>query len=196
MGGNAGGAQASAFVLGELASASEEETDDLRKLLLKTNQMLIERSRNDPVAPKMATTLTGVYFNGSLSRLVHVGNTRAFARQGDYLKQITSDHTTYNLLKSSGQLEAANACNKSEITNCFGGGDPALLSRVSVCDLPPFSLLLLTSDGVHEYVDIDELEEILRGNSTFAEKCKLILERAIETGSEDDMTVVIVCPKE
>jgi protein phosphatase len=69
----------------------------------------------------MATTLTGFYFNDGQYKIVHVGNTRAYVKQGKYLKQITSDHTTYNWLLNSGQIEAAAKCNRSEITNCFGG---------------------------------------------------------------------------
>ena len=97
---------------------------------------------------------------------------------------------------SSGQVEAAQNCNKSEITNCFGGNNPALLSKLLVTECQQFSLALLTSDGVHEYVDLDFLEAIITGEGSLRDKCEEIFQRAINAGSEDDISVVIICPSE
>lgn len=195
VGGNRGGAIASRYVLKMLAQAGTS-TQDLRRLLFSIDEDLLQMARKTPDAPDMATTLTGVCIRDDAYRLIHVGNTRAYVRQGRYLKQITSDHTTYRWLISSGQNEAAQTCNKNEITNCFGGSDTALLSRLIVNDLAPFSLLLLTSDGVHEYVELDVLEDILNGTGSYTDKCEAILAEAIKNGSEDDMTVMVVIPAE
>lgn len=56
--------------------------------------------------------------------------------------------------------------------------------------------LLLTSDGVHEYVDIDFLEDILNYGSSGEDKCNSILDAALVAGSDDDMTAILVCAKE
>jgi len=106
---------------------------------------------------------------------------------------LTSDHTTYNWLMSTGNTEAAQKCNKSEITNCFGGGNESLISKLSVTRMQGISCLLLTSDGVHEYVDIDQLESILSSESTGEDKCNQILALAHKAGSKDDKTVILAC---
>lgn len=195
VGGNNGGAKASQFVLTAL---SELQTggEDLREALSRINASLIEEAKKTPDAANMATTLTGFFRSATQSHLIHVGNTRAYIRQGRYLKQITSDHTTYNWLKSSGQLEAAEACNKNEITNCFGGANESILSKLVVTDLPPFSLMVITSDGVHEYVDLDTLEDFLTGEGGYDDKCEALLNEAVKNGSEDDMTIVVIVPEE
>jgi PPM family protein phosphatase len=193
VGGNRGGAEASTFVCHKLANAEGIQPDAIRTFLVEINDQLISRAQETPELKQMATTLTGIYRNGDSNMLIHVGNTRAFTKQGKYLKQLTSDHTTYNWLKSSGQIEAAAVCNKSEITNCFGGNNPSLLSKLVVCELQRFSLMLLTSDGIHEYVDVDSLEAILNGEGFYSDKCNQILLAAESAGSEDDMTVVIIC---
>ena len=194
VGGNHGGAQAARYVLESLAMLEKEE--DLHAALPRINMCLIEKAKDTPEASNMATTLTGIRYSNGNSQLVHVGNTRAYIRQGRYLKQITSDHTTYNWLKDLGQAEAAAACNKNEITNCFGGANKTLLSRLVVSDLPPFSLMILTSDGIHEHVDLDTLEEILFGEGTYDDKCEALLDEASKNGSEDDMTIVVIAPEE
>ena len=194
VGGNNGGAQASRFVLSALAALQTSE-ESLREALVRINSNLIEDAKTTHEAANMATTLTGFYRFSTRYQLIHIGNTRAYIRQGQYLKQITPDHTTYNWLKSSGQQEAAEGCNKNEITNCFGGANEALLSKLVVTDLPPFSLMVITSDGVHEYVDLDTLEDILNSEGSYDDKCEAMLNEATKNGSEDDMTIVVVVPE-
>ena len=191
VGGNSGGAVASKFVLSELAKW--DNSGDLKSYLQKINDDLIRKSKQDETNSKMATTLTGFCFAKDSIRLIHVGNSRAYIKQGRYLKQITQDHTTYNWLLSTNQYEAAESCNRNEITNCFGGGNPVLLSKLYVDDeCQQFTVAILTSDGIHEYVDLDTIEDIINGEETFEEKCRMIIQKALDNGSEDDMSAVII----
>lgn len=194
VGGHNGGAVASRYVLEALASASNH--DELKDALIKINQSLIDHAKKTPDAFNMATTLTGILCHGETYQLFHIGNTRAFIKQGRYLKQITSDHTTYNWLKSRGDEEAAANCDRSEITNCFGGGNPEFLSKLTISKLAPYSMIVFTSDGIHDYVDIDTLEDILFGEGTYEDKCETIMNKAKVNGSEDDMTIIISIPNE
>ena len=190
VGGNSGGAEASGFVLKELAKW--DDSVDLKTYLQKINDDLIRKSKQKKKKTKMATTLTGFCFEKGSISLVHVGNSRAYIKQGRYLKQLTQDHTTYNWLLSTNQYDAAESCNRNEITNCFGGGNPLLLSKLNVCECQPFTLAVLTSDGIHEYVDLDIIEDIINGNEPFEEKCGMVVQKALDNGSEDDMSVAIV----
>lgn len=193
VGGNQAGEIASSFVLEALSECRWEEDDVLRETLKDINRQLIEDSLGDQSRRNMATTLSGVCFDGDQMKLVHVGNTRIYAMQGHYLKQLTSDHTVYNWLKSLGRTEEAEACNKNEITSCFGGGDEKLLEKLQILPVNPVRILLLTSDGIHEYVGIDDLENILNSDIPDDEKCGAIMEAARIAGSTDDMTAVLIC---
>ena len=144
----------------------------------------------------MATTLTGLCVKDGVMKLFHIGNTRIYAMQGHYLKQLTSDHTVYNWLKSLGRLEEAEACNKNEITSCFGGGDEKLLQKLQIQSVSAVKTLLITSDGIHEYVSIDDLENILNSDIPNEEKCTAMQEAAQNAGSTDDMTAVLICLQE
>lgn len=193
VGGNCGGAKASSYICTALAEAEGLHPDMLQHYLCEENEALIQLSNKASEYSNMATTLSGVYVVDDEMYLFHVGNSRVYAKQGNYLKQLTSDHTTYNWLLSTGNAEAAQACNKSEITNCFGGGNASLISKLTVARCNNFSSLLLTSDGIHDYVDIDHLESILNGDAAGEEKCLQILSLAQAAGSKDDMTVILAC---
>ena len=52
--------------------------------------------------------------------LFHVGNTRVYGLQGNYLKQLTEDQTTYQWLLNIGQIEAARSVIRMQITQLFG----------------------------------------------------------------------------
>ncbi len=192
VGGNKAGNVASEYILRELASYSPKDIHELRNHLIDINERLIMKSMTNSNLHNMATTITGFYFTQREVYLIHIGNTRAYLMQGKYLKQITSDHTTFNYLRSIGQFEEAERCNRSEITNCFGGGNSKLGSKLVVSNLQPFKRALLTSDGAHEYLSIDVLEDILSMNISDREKCEKIYDMAVQAGSEDDISVVLI----
>ena len=61
-----------------------------------------------------------------------------------------------------------------------------------VTPLSRFHRILLTSDGVHEYVDLDTTETIISSDLGDLDKCKQILQNAKKHGSTDDLSVVII----
>ena len=196
VGGNNAGEEAAAFVLNALVNFGWEDDTVLREKLVEINYQLITQSKEDSRRSNMATTLSGICIKEEEMKLFHIGNTRIYAMQGHYLKQLTSDHTVYNWLKSLGMMEEADTCNKNEITSCFGGGDEKLLQKLQILSVNAPMTILITSDGIHEYVSIDDLEDILNSDIPNGEKCGAIQEAARLAGSTDDMTAVLVCMKE
>ena len=53
-------------------------------------------------------------------------------------------------------------------------------------------MLILLSDGVHKYVEPDEIARTLKENTTLARGCLQLVELARANGSEDDATVLVV----
>ncbi len=196
VGGNNAGEEASTFVLNALSDYQWSDEEAMRDKLIEINHQLVSDSKSDERLTNMATTLSGVYIRDGELKIIHVGNTRVYAMQGHYLKQLTSDHTVYNWLKSLGRTEEAEACNKNEITSCFGGGDEKLIEKLYIQSVKEVKTLLLTSDGIHEYVSIDDLEDIINSDIPNDEKCSAIQEAALLAGSKDDMTVVLICMQE
>lgn len=192
VGGNKGGRTASHHIL-EFLSKSSHTNDHIKELILQANDSLKKKASETPELASMATTLSGIWYNGSVRLLVHIGNIRVYTRQGKYLKQLTSDHTLYKWLSSLGRKEEAEACNKNVIIGCLGGNNPDLITHLCVSELSNIGTLLLTSDGVHEYVSIDFLEEVMTNEQDNLEKCNTMIKAAKESGSTDDLSVVIVC---
>ena len=197
VGGAAGGADAASFVTEKLSDYPFNiplNKDGIRLELVRINNALLKYAKASPQKEGMATTLSGVISNGDSTFIFHIGNTRIYGVFGDYLKQLTTDHTTFEFLRMTGNEVAAQSCNKSEITACMGGGSSDYLNKLEVFPFEKFSGLsrvILTSDGVHDYVDMDTLERILTGGLT-EKTCEEISQAALLKGSKDDISVIII----
>ena len=195
VGGNAGGRNASRFLASQISAAdfSKMGQPEIKEKLLSLNDELISNAAAIAGKEAMATTLTCVIQGIDAYYLAHLGNTRIFKMQGSYLKQLSVDHTTYNWLLKAGQSEAAEHCNRSEIISCFGGGNTALANNLIVqslnSDLP--EILVMPSDGIHDYVDVDTIQEKTTLNQDDLAVQELITQ-AEAAGSTDDKTIIIL----
>ncbi|MGN1338853.1 MAG: PP2C family protein-serine/threonine phosphatase [Oscillospiraceae bacterium] len=187
VGGNAGGDIAAQYVCERIYGCSTDMDD-----IAGVNAGLLELSQKTPGKAQMAATFSGVFIaENKAVKLLHIGNTRVYSIQGGYLKQLTSDMTTYNYYMSLGRTEEAQQCSRSEITACFGGGTNSLF-RPQLTDIPAAGSLLITSDGVHDFLELDRMEDIITAAANDLAACRELLDSALAAGSEDDMSAVIL----
>lgn len=196
VGGNNAGTVASSFVCESLKTIVPSGKNDL----VDINSQLLTKSTANANYNGMATTLSGICISDEKASSFHIGNTRIYVFQGSYIKQITEDHTSVNWLVKTGKLskkEAETYDRRNEITACFGGGNPALINSLVFEESNEALLnakrIVLTSDGVHEYVSVDELEDVLNNEALEPiSMCKEILNLAKANGSTDDKSIVII----
>ena len=191
VGGYTGGAVASSFVLRALAENEITQPELLHPFLKQVHQKLLEYAASVPELQMMSTTMTGICFCGGTQYCVHAGNTRAYHYHGGYLEQLTTDHTVYQELLLQRKYYDALICNKHAITAGFGGA-PEMIRRLTVFECPPFETLLLTTDGIHDHLDHEELEEIMGRDEPQSEKLERMICRAQNAGSMDDLSAVII----
>lgn len=195
VGGYAGGREASEFVLNEL---KDKLCGNMKQNLIEINNSLISYSKSILGKEKMATTLSSLMLSDNNSNIiVHVGNTRIYAIQGMYLKQLTKDHTTVQFLRSKGDFAAADAAPKNEITSCLGAGITKGLSQIQVCEIDKdFTGYVITSDGIHDYLEDDCLEDFVSEKDYSERAFEQLANLASENGSDDDKSIVIVLCRE
>lgn len=213
VGGNQAGDVAAMLACTEFARMGKPSAEAFNRV----NKRLLEIAKSSESFRGMATTISGIWLGeeetpqkvdesaGSAeidkgqrdTCLVHVGNTRIYAVQaGNYLRQLTTDDTVVEYLLKSGKLseeEASSYAGRNEITACLGGGRPEL-NKIRVEPLPSSeNCLLLTSDGVHETLSLDEMEDIIGGTSdNWQGAVNSLVSKAREKGTNDDCTAVIV----
>lgn len=186
VGGTPGGDLAAQFVCEGAASLTG---DDLLSKTAQLNGRLLKFAQRRPDKINMAATFSAIVF-GSPNRIIHIGNTRIYAVYNSSLIQLTSDHTTFNRLLRMGLFDAAEKCNKCEITNCFGGGTASLFAP-DIGAVIDTETLIFTSDGIHDHLSNAELENFILSDLTMEQKADSIMSAALNNGSHDDMSIVI-----
>ena len=191
VGGNIAGAVASRFVADRICHLKEVNENTLHRI----NNELLELSSKQSEYKGMATTLAGVLLSNPKVILFSIGNTRVYLLQSrKYLKQLTIDDTTVNYLISTGQMtseEAVNFDRKNEITACFGGGQAGLF-KISIENIDTISSpVIITSDGIHDYLTVDKMEDIIQEFGLSEKTCEEMMVSARNAGSNDDISILI-----
>ena len=172
----------------------EQKIEELRKYKAMAEEISqIQKSLEQEVITYMNENDLTEEFTDS-AKITYVGNTRVFVVvNGKYLKQLTRDDTTLEYLLATGQLDSFTAESferKNEITACFGADNPALL-KLKQIDASGLDALILTSDGIHDYVSLDEMEDIYCTENDRVKFCKKLIEQARKNGSMDDMSISV-----
>lgn len=191
VGGIAGGAEAASYAAEQMRwYGGSAEAEALREFLYQVGLNLHHSQHN-------ATTATGLMMEQGRVLLFHVGNTRMYALLGEFLERVTDDQTTIAEV-FAGEIitDALRNAYGHEITGCLGGMKRELSSRVTVRDITgqfsSMKKILFTCDGIHDYVPVDRLEKMAKGEYSMED----IIRMARHAGSEDDCSLLLVEPGE
>jgi protein phosphatase len=197
VGGAAAGEVASAtaaFVISSLVATASG--DDVTGLLAagiqEAHRRLMAGTRQDPSRHGMATTLTAVLTLENRSAVAHIGDSRAYVLRAGCLDRLTSDHTLVQALVDKGRLAPDQvACHpyRSVVLKSLEGEqrpDP----DVFAIQLEPGDRLLLSSDGLSDFVASDEIAEILNMSDRDAAASALV-EAALTAGGRDNVTCLV-----
>ena len=135
------------------------------------------------------TTLTAVTLDGATARITHVGDARVWLVRGGELRQVTHDHTVVAALVEAGQLTADEARSHQHRSLLNRALVPGVVADETAVDLRPGDRLVLTTDGVHSYVD--DLAPLLTAEATPQEVADAVAAAVVEAGEPDNHTVVV-----
>jgi len=191
VGGNNAGSTASHFVANKICTLNDITLEQMQKI----NSDLLTLSEESEYNNGMATTLSGIFFSSDATQLFSVGNTRVYLLlSSKYLKQLTTDDTTLNYLLATGQLSPEDGKKydrKNEITACFGGGNSKLFKINISTSESLASPIMITSDGIHDYLTVDQMEDIISEYGITEKTCAEMINAARKEGSCDDASILI-----
>ena len=209
MGGHAAGEIASRMAISTLVSLALDVPDWIfkvddehapeierrsRKYVQEVGAMLVERGRRDATLHGMGTTLTAVRSFGRDLLITHVGDSRAYLLRAGGLHRLTRDHTCAQLLVDSGHLaagEVAASRHRHVLTNALGGSIEDVQVDTDRLQLEDGDRLLLCSDGLTDLVDDQTVTNILRETTRSSDACDRLVQRALDNGGRDNVTVIV-----
>jgi protein phosphatase len=177
--------------------ASDPENDEsfvraLAEAATRCHEDLLDRAREDPAHPVMATTLT--LFIGVWPRayLVQVGDSRYYLLRGGELVQISRDQTIAQDLIDQGVFsptEAARTRWASVLSSAIGGSTAA--PAVTRIDQDRSLVHLFCTDGLTKHVSNERIAEVLRTMTSARQACEALLQDALDGGGTDNVTIVV-----
>ena len=139
-----------------------------------------ENSQSSREQDSMLCTFSAMIIKSNTLHWFHVGDSRIYHLQDGQLEQLTQDHTR----KAGG---------KSYLSRALGG-DRHLEVDYASRILKEGDMLLMTTDGVHEFLSSRELKTLLTDGFKDPEACaEKLLETALANGSDDNLTALITC---
>lgn len=165
----------------------------LRETIRKANAEIYRHGGWYEALRGMGTTVVVALIREGRLHVAHVGDSRAYLLQNGTLLQLTEDHTHVARMVREGQLspeEARGHHLRHVLIRVLGGSEQV---EVDLTVLPyQGEPLLLCTDGLTDMLEGGEIQEILSPLPEPQRACELLVEKAIENGGRDNVTVVVV----
>ena len=203
MGGAAGGNIASALAVKVIsdkitASYNEKMRDSSIKNMLDSaitaaNIEVYDMAYARPELMGMGTTVVCAIVRDNVAFIAHAGDSRAYIANSNGLNQITVDHSYVQDLVNQGKLtpeEAENHPRKNYITRAVGV-DKRIEIDYFQTDFEDDEVLLLCTDGLTNYVDINDMFNDISDGQYYAFADRLV-KHANNNGGGDNITVVAI----
>ncbi|AKL95532.1 protein phosphatase PrpC [Clostridium aceticum] len=181
----------SQFITEELEKPSVEGI--IFEAFHRANKEIYSKSIEDFNCEGMGTTATMVLMMKDKVYIGHIGDSRAYILRNGELEQITQDHSLVAELVRNGSIterEAMKHPQKNIITRSLGADKKVKVDIFSI-DFYEGDLLLLCTDGLTNFVDNYELQNILLEMKDCVEGCNKLVSLANQRGGYDNITVVI-----
>ena len=150
------------------------------KVLTALNRWLYGQGQQRYGHPAMVTTFSALVVKSASAYLFHVGDSRIYLFRGGDLECLTHDH------------RAQVTRDKNYLSRALG---IELHMEIDFRTLPVEvgDLFVLTTDGVHDFLDDARLRALIRTGGHELEKlCQAIVAAAMESGSSDNITCQVV----
>ncbi|MBA2706658.1 MAG: serine/threonine-protein phosphatase [Gemmatimonadaceae bacterium] len=167
--------------------------DSLQQAVLAANQSIYELSRSDRTHHGMGTTATIALVVGGMIYFAQVGDSRAYIIRGRAARQMTKDQSLVQRMVDAGKLTPEQA-ERSEHRNIILqalGPEPTIVPELTRDRLQHDDIVLLCSDGLSNQIGAGEISDLVHSSRDLEALCTAFVDRAIETGAPDNVTVVV-----
>ena len=138
-----------------------------------------------------ATTIAGVCVDTAISAF-NVGDSKIFSVNSGYLEEISVDDTVATLIKESDfDSSDLNLDKKLPLIQYLGNPNSAKIETHITKDISLKDVFLCT-DGITDMISIDEIEQIFSNEDDIKQRAKLIMEKAVQNGGNDNLTLIYI----
>lgn len=151
---------------------------------------------------RIGSTVAALYIDSGRAAACNLGDSRIYLLRGDILKQLSVDHSESQRLVDMGVIpkeKARQSSQKHRLTQHLGiFPDEFILSPEigEPFELAPNDRFLICSDGLTDMVTDEKIKEELIGSNKAGEAARHLVDRALQAGGIDNVTVIVLDVKE
>lgn len=199
MGGHAAGDVASQMLVSKLQGIDSHDklsefVDDVEDRVLEVNSRLHDMSFEGDEPKLMGSTLAALLAFDSHVVSMWVGDSRVYRlREGELLKQVTTDHSEVEEMIAEGTLDEASALDHpaaNVVTRAVGGLEHVYVD-LELGELEDKDRYLICSDGLFKDLTEEEIEELL-GEGSCVDACHALIDTVLERECADNVTAIVV----
>ncbi len=160
----------------------------------KVNESIFNHAQTNAECQGMGTTLVAAVCTERFTTIAHIGDSRGYLYNENGFKQITEDHSLVNELVRTGQIsreDAEHHPRKNVLLRALGT-EPNVQYDCKTIIFEEGDYLLLSSDGLTNKVNNQELMETLDLKISLDEKADALVNKANAYGGEDNITLVLL----
>jgi len=202
MGGQTAGEKASGLaaeiiprVVQNCLKTQDDPSHALRQALAEANQAILEASVNQPAGRRMGTTAVLAVQRDDQVYVAALGDSRAYLIRDGRVDQLTVDHTVADALVRNGTLteeQAKNSPWRNVLYKFLGCAEMTEGAEVRPFTPQAGDRLLLATDGLTNFISHEDLIEGARRFADPQDWVEHLVPLALERGSKDNVTCVIV----
>lgn len=173
--------------------ADSDPGSHLRDCVRAANLALYESGKK--IHQQMLSTLTAIWIQPNSLSLAHCGDSRAYLSEDFVTRLLTRDHTVVGELVRRGflsQTDAGSHPQRSMLSACLGQYEQARIDLLQTKITDPAFTLLLCSDGVSACLSDETIAALLARRDAPEVGVADLIAAAIDRGSTDDLTAILV----
>jgi protein phosphatase len=175
----------------ELERVKQRLADRYRRIA----EVLSAEAKQRPRLAGMGTTMTLAGNVGNHLVVAHVGDSRAYLVRRGILHQLTKDHTLVQAMVEFGFVRPEDARShrlRHVLTRSLGDTEERFEAEVNGLPLEDHDQVLLCTDGLTEMVDQATIATVLRDSPSATQACQSLMQRALDNGGKDNVTVALI----
>jgi len=168
---------------------------EMTQSFLECNEKILARGAEDPTAQNLGTTAVVAMIRDARLLIAHIGDSRAYRMRGHHLESLTVDHNLAQALVNAGSIPEDDLKNhryRNVLYKYLGMKESGVEPDIKPIDIEVGDRYLLASDGVTGSVSDEEIiREMMRRSDP--QSCAMeIVRLAIENGSKDNATAIVI----
>lgn len=196
LGGEGHGEQASYIAVNALKEYQASFDRDYMEYIRKVNQIICREQK--VLSSDMGCTIAAFSAQAEHIMVMNIGDSRIYRFHQKELQVLSEDHSEFATMVKFGVLAEADyysSPTRNHLTRILGMPEQEGIVQPNVIEDVEWEdkdIFLICSDGFCGVVRNDKIKEILMGNGSLLYKCKKMVKQAIEHGSDDNITVMLI----